>query len=138
MQNLNANAIIFMPGNSSALQDSLVQAFIMQLTGTTAVVDAANCGGPYLLIRDATSGTMQIQEFVGEQQIDSFASILGDTNYIAMKNFSAIYVDGNLEYNFLDMEEHYGAEVQIMILGQAGEIMSQLYYDPVWNDMEQK
>lgn len=136
INNLNANAIIFMPGNSSALQDVIVQDLVMQLAGTKAVLDAANCGGPYLLIRDATSGTMQMQEFVGEQQIDSFESILGDTNYIGLKNFGAIYVDGNLEYNYLDMEEHYDSEAQITILGQGGEVMSQLYYDPVWNDTE--
>lgn len=137
IQNLNANTIIFMPGNSSALQDSTTQDLVMQLAGTTAVLEAAQCGGPYLLIRDASSGAMQKQEFVGEQQIESFMSILGDTHYIAMKDFSAVYANGNLEYNYLDMEEHYDSEVQITILGQAGEIMSRLYYDPVWDDMEQ-
>ena len=136
INNLNANAIVFMPGNSSALQDSMTQELVMQLAGTTAVLDAAAQGGPYLLIRDATSGVMQKQEFVGEQQIESFMSILGDTHYIAMKEFSAIYVDGNLEYNYLDMEDHYESEVQVTILGQAGEVMSRLYYDPVWNYME--
>ena len=136
IQNLNANSIIFMRGNSPALQDVMVQKFIMQLSGTTAILDAAASGGPYLLIRDATGGTMQIQEYIGEQQIESFPTILGDTHYIAMKPFSAIYVDGNMEYNYLDMEEHYDSSMQITILGQAGEIMSRLYYEPNWNDMK--
>lgn len=135
IHNLNANAVIFMRGNSQALQDSLVQEFLMQLAGSTAVLEAAKCGGPYLLIRDATSGVMQIQEFVGEQQSESFRSIFGDTYYIALKDFAAIYVDGNLEYNYLDMEKHYTSEVQISIMGQEGEIMSRLFYDPNWNYM---
>lgn len=137
IHNLNANAIIFMRGNSPVLQDKIVQRLIMQLAGSTAVVDAAKVGGPYLLIRDATSGTMQRQEFVGEQQVESFASILGDTQYIGLKDFGAIYVDNNLENNYLDMEEHYEREIQITILGHSGEVMSRLYYDPVWNDMKQ-
>ena len=130
--NLNANSIIFMRGNSAALQDKLVQEFIMQLSGSTNILEAANIGGPYLLIRDATSGTMQIQEYVGEQQIESFQTILGDTYYIAIKPFSAIYVDGNMDYNYLNMEEYYESAVQITVLGQEGEIMNQFFYDSSW------
>ena len=134
--NLNANAIVFMKGNSQALHDPLIQEFVMQLSGSPNILEAAKCNGPYLLIREATSGEMQIQEFVGEQQVESFESVFGDTHYIGMKDFSAIYVDGSMEYNYLDMEEHYTSEVQISILGQEGEIMSQLFYDPNWNYME--
>ena len=134
--NLNANAIVFMRGNSAALQDTMVQEFIMQLAGTTSILDAAACNGPYLMIRDATCGTMQIQEFVGEQQIESVQTILGDTNYIAMKPFSAIYVDGNLEYNYLDMEDYYESSVQITILGQSGEVMGRFFYNTDWSEVD--
>lgn len=136
--NLNSNGIIFMPGNSSALQDDIVQKLIMQLAGSDMVLKAAEQGGPYLMIRDGSNGIMQVQEFVGEQQIDSFESILGDTCYIGLKNFGAVYVDGNFENNYLNMEEYYETQVQIVILGQSGEIMSKLYYDPVWNDMKRE
>lgn len=138
INDLNANAIIFMRGTSSVLQDKTVQQLISRMTGTTAVVDAANVGGPYLLIRDGSSGIMQVQEFVGEHQVDSFSSILGDTCYIGMKNFGAVYVDGNFENNYLNMDEYYETQVQIIILGQDGEVMSKLYYDPVWNDMKRE
>lgn len=138
IHNLDSNGIVYMPGYSSALQDDTVQKLIMQLAGTEAVLSAAEQNGPYLMIRDSSSGTMQVQEFVGEQQIDSFASILGDTCYIGLKNFGAIYVDSNFENNYLNMEEHYETQVQIVILGQDGEVMSKLYYDPVWNDMKRE
>ena len=134
--NLNSSGIIFMPGNSSALQDDTVQKLIMQLAGSDTVLRAAEQGGPYLMIRDGSKGEMQIQEFAGEQQVESFMSILGDTYYIGLKNFGAIYVDGDLENNYLNMEEHYETEVQIVILGQDGEVLSKLYYDPIWNDMK--
>lgn len=136
--NLNSNSIVFLPGNSSALQDDTVQKLIMQLAGGDAVLQAAEQGGPYLMICDGSSGIMQVQEFIGEQQIDSFMSVLGDTCYIGLKNFGAIYVDGDLENNYLNMEEHYKTEVQIIILGQGGEVLSKLYYDPVWNDMKRE
>ena len=136
--NLDSNGIIFMPGNSSALQDNTVQKLIMQLAGSNAVLTAAEQGGPYLMIRGGSSGTMQVREFVGEQQVESFESILGDTHYIGLKNFGAIYVNGDLENNYLNMEELYETEVQIIILGQDGEVMSKLYYDPVWNDMKRE
>lgn len=138
IQNMNASSIIFLPGNSSSLQDDIIQKLIMRLAGSDGVLTAAERGGPYLLIRDGSSGVMQIQEFVGEQQIDSFESILGDTCYIGLKNFGAVYVDNNFENNYLNMEEHYEAEAQVIILGQDGDVMSKLYYDPVWNDMKQE
>lgn len=138
LYNLDSSCIIFMPGGSAAIQDDTVQKLVMQLSGSDEVAGGAEQGGPYLMIRDGSSGTMQVQEFVGEQQVESFESILGDTCYIGLKNFGAIYVDGNLEDNYLNMEEHYETEVQIIILGQDGEVISKLYYDPVWNDMKRE
>lgn len=138
IHDLEANSIVFLPGNSSALQDDIMQKLIMRLAGSVSVLTAAEQGGPYLMIRDGSSGIMQVQEFVGEQQVESFESILGDTHYIGLKNFGAIYVNGDLENNYLNMEEHYETEVQIIILGQDGEVMSKLYYDPVWNDMKRE
>lgn len=63
---------------------------------------------------------------------------MGDTCYIGLKNFGAVYVDGNFEDNYLNMEEYYETQVQVVILGQDGEVMSKLYYDPVWNDMKKE
>ena len=136
IHNLKANSIIFLPGNSSSLQDNIIQKLIMRLAGSDLVLTAAEQGGPYLMIRDGSDGTMQVQEFVGEQQMDSFMSILGDTCYIGLKNYGAIYVDNDFENNYLNMEEHYETQVQIIILGQDGEVMSKLYYNPVWNNMK--
>lgn len=138
LHDLEANSIIFIPGNSASLQDDIIQKLIMRLSGSDFVLTAAEQGGPYLMIRDGSSGTMQIQEFVGEQQIDSFSSILGDTCYIGLKNFGAIYENGDFENNYLNMEEYYETQIQIIVLGQDGEVLSKLYYDPVWNDMKRE
>lgn len=138
MSALDANSIIFLPGNSSALQDDIIQKLIMQLAGSSSVLEAAKQGGPYLLIRDGSNGKMQVQEYVGEQQVESFNSILGDTEYVGLKNFGAIYVNGDYENNYLNMEKYYETEAQIIILGQDGEVMSKLYYDPIWNDMKRE
>lgn len=136
IQNLDVSTIVFMRGNSKALTDNMVQELVKQLTGTTGIMEAAECGGPYMLMKDSNNGSRKIQEFVGEQQIESFESILGDTEYIGIKEFGAIYVDGNLEHNYLNMEEHYNSDIQILILDREGEIIINLCYDLYWDDMQ--
>lgn len=136
IRNLDVSTIIFMRGNSKALTDNMVQELVMQLTGTTEITEAAKSGGPYMLMKDSNNESRRIQEFVGEQQIESFDSILGDTEYIGIKEFGAIYVDGNLEHNYLNMEEHYNSDVQILILDRKGEIKINLCYDLYWDDMQ--
>lgn len=139
IQNVNASAVIFMKGGSQAIQDPIVRRLIKQLTGTSVVDEAASLTGPYLLIRDA-SGTSDTAvcnyEFGGASQPDPFATILGNTTYIGTSDFGAIYVNEDYENNFLNMEEHYDDDVQILILGQEGEVLGHLFYDPVWNDFD--
>lgn len=101
--------------------------------------EAASLTGPYLLIRDASGASDTAvcnYEFGGAAKPDSFATILGDTTYIGTVDFGAIYVNEDYETNFLNMEEHYGDDVQILILGQEGEVLGHLFYNPVWNDFE--
>lgn len=138
IQNTSANVVIFMPGGSQALQDILVRRYIKQLTGTTVVDEAATVTGPYLYIRDTTdvinSGVKNI-EFAGEVQPDVFSSILGDVTYLGLNNFGAVYVDGDLENNYLDMEKYYLTEMQILILDENGGVIQHFVYDPAWDDM---
>lgn len=134
IQSLKANAIVFMRGDSQALQDAMVQELVMQLAESQGILEAAEAGGPYLMIRDTSGEEAKIQEFIAEQQIESFESILGDTEYIGVKAFGAIYVDGNLEHNYLNMEEHYNSEVQILILENDGNVLEHLIYDPNWEN----
>ncbi len=136
IQNLNAGAVIFMPGGSPAIHDPMVRRLINQLTGgSTAIDEAVEANGPYLLIRGSSkeaNGGSQNREFAGEMQPEPFSTVLGETNYIGLSNYGAVYINGNQEENYLDMEEHYGADVQILILGAQGEVMAKLYYDSVW------
>ena len=68
----------------------------------------------------------------------------GHANNSGMKKLTSyvgeylLEVEGDLENNYLSMEEYYEREVQIVILDQDGEVMSKLYYDPVWNDMKRE
>ena len=84
------------------------------------------------------NGQIQNREFSGAIQPDTFPTALGDTTYIGLSNYAAIYADGDQENNYLNMEEHYYADVQIIILGAEGEVMAKLYYDPVWNEMKRE
>lgn len=135
IQNINASVIIFMRGDSKAIHDSLVRRFIKQLTGTEVIDNALAANGPYLLIRDATgqiSDTPVHYEFGGEAQPDDFETLLGMTTYIGLYDFGAVYVNEDYENNYLDMEEHYNDEMQIVILGQQGEVIGHLYYNADW------
>lgn len=124
-----------MRGASKALHDAMVRRFIKQLTGTEVIDDALSANGPYLLIRDAsgkTSTTAVQYEFAGEVQTENFETLLGITTYIGMNEFGAVYINEDYENNYLNMEEHYNDDVQILILGQNGEVISQLYYNADW------
>lgn len=139
IQNTSANAVIFMPGGSQALQDELVRKFIKQLSGTDVVDNAAAVTGPYLYIRDTTdimnSGIKHI-EFAGEIQPQPFDSLLGEVNYLGLNNFGAVYVNEDFENNYLDMEKHYLTEIQILLLDESGNVMQHFVYDPVWENMK--
>ncbi len=139
IRSINASALIFLRGDSKALHDSLTRRFIKQLTGSSVIDEALSANGPYLLVRDASGkngGGVVNYEFGGEAQPENFDTLLGETTYIGLSDFGAVYVDGNYENNFLDMEEHYNAEAQILILGQQGEVIGSLYYDTDWKAEE--
>lgn len=135
IQNINASAVIFMRGDSKAIHDSTVRRFVKQLTGTEIIDEAMEANGPYLLIHDASgqvSSTPVNYEFGKEVQPDNFETLLGTTTYIGLHNFGAVYVNEDFDNNYLDMEEHYNDEVQILILGQQGEVIGRLYYGAGW------
>ncbi|MCM1135977.1 MAG: hypothetical protein NC400_10430 [Clostridium sp.] len=141
IQNMNASAVIFMRGDSKAIHDSLARRFIKQLTGSAVIDDALAANGPYLLIRDASGRTGEAVvncEFGGENQTEGFETLLGTTSYIGLRDYGAIYVGEDYENNYLDMEEHCNDEVQILILGQQGEVISRLYYGSDWRLTENK
>ena len=135
IRNINASVVIYMRGDSKAIHDSMVRRFVKQLTGTAVIDEAVAANGPYLLIRDASgqAGPTPVSyEFGGEAQPDNFETLLGTTTYIGLRDFGAVYVNEDFDNNYLDMEEHYGDEVQILILGQQGEVIGRLYYVADW------
>lgn len=140
IQNTGVSTVIFMPGGSQALQDPLVRKYVKQLSLTEVVEEAAAKRGPYLYIRDTSdvqnSGIKQI-EFGGEIQPQPFDSLLGEVTYLGLSNFGAVYVNEDFEHNYLDMEEHYLTEIQILLLDRDGNVTRHFVYDPVWNHMKQ-
>lgn len=139
IQYLGASAIIYLRGDSKAIHDPVVRRFIRHLTGSEVIEEAFLENGPYLLIRD-TSGRMSdapvIYEFSGETQVEGVQTFLGSTTYIGVKDFAAVYVNEDYENNYLDMEAHYRDDVQILILGQQGEVISHLCFDSKWQAKE--
>lgn len=139
IQYLDASVVVFMRGDSKALHDSLVRRFIKQLTGSEVIDDAFLANGPYLLIRDTSgnsSDTPVNYEFCGETQVEDVETLIGSTTYIGFKDFAAVYKDADYDNNYLDMEEHYNDEVQILIFGSEGEVVSRLYFDSKWQAKE--
>lgn len=133
IQNMNTSCLIFLKGESKALYDATIRRFVRQLTGTTVIDEAYNQNGPYMLLLDATNlADRRIYEFAGEAKPDKFETILGTTTYIGLKEFAAVYVNEDFDNNYLNMEEHYGDEVQIVLLGKDGEVVSKLYYSAGW------
>ena len=139
IQYLGASAIIYLRGDSKAIHDPVVRRFIRHLTGSEVIEEAFLENGPYLLIRD-TSGRMSdapvIYEFSGETQVEGVQTFLGSTTYIGVKDFAAVYINEDYENNYLDMEAHYRDDVQILILGQQGEVISHLCFDSKWQAKE--
>ena len=126
---VNASAVIYLRADSKALHDTMVREKIFELTGSKLVEDAAVMNGPYILIRDRSMNGPEDTEFSGAYSIpDSFPTILGDTIYIGFTDFAALYNDGVLENNLLDMDEQYRSDAQILILGQDGEIIGRKYF----------
>ncbi|MBQ9611672.1 MAG: hypothetical protein IJV14_03650 [Lachnospiraceae bacterium] len=136
---LGATAVVYIPGGSPALYDPQVVRLLKQISGTDLPETAAEQGGPYLLLQDYSRDYGEGRkwfELAGPAVIEHFDSIFGDTMYIGQQNFGALYQEGDLENNILDMEEHYYDDVQILILGQGGEIMARLYYNVGWTNAE--
>lgn len=75
-------------------------------------------------------------KFAGEVQPEPFSTFLGEVTYFGLNNFGAVYVDEDFENNYLNMDQHYFSEAQILILNHEGEVLKHFVYDPTWNRMK--
>lgn len=127
----NANVVIFLKSDSKALHDRTVRKMISEIAQTETVNEAAEQNGPYLFISGgqtdfgAQSGNI---EFAGPMQIESVDSVLGNLMYIGIDGFGALYLNGDLDNNLLNMDEHYYDDAQILILDGNGEVISRMFY----------
>lgn len=127
LENTNDSFFIYVKDGSSAITNSDVGSLIKALSGTEVYNDALVSNGPYMLYKDGNSGL--VTEFAGEAESDTFLTSLGDTEYIGIAGFAAIYEDGNEENDLLDMADHYTSDVQILIVDKdRGEIKYRLFY----------
>ena len=101
---------------------------IEALSGTTAVEDASKAGGPYFLLCDRKNNKGPA-EWAGPSEPDPFDCLLGSVSYIGVPDFQAVYVNGDETRNLLDMEDHAGSDIQILILSNTdGSVLSHLCY----------
>ncbi len=120
--------IVYIKGNSSAYSNITLLQLIEELSGTTEVETAAAVGGPYLLLHGVADGA-DIMEISGDQQPAPFGSKLGSITYFGLHDFAAIYVNGDMDNNLLDMSEHYNDDVQILLINKdTGEVYSHLCF----------
>lgn len=120
--------IVYIKGNSSAYTNVAFLQLVEELSGTTEVETAAAVGGPYLLLHGVADGA-DILEISGDQQPAPFGSVLGNITYLGLHDFAAIYVNDDTQNNFLDMNEHYNDDVQILLINKdTGEVYSHLCF----------
>jgi hypothetical protein len=114
--------------SSSVFSDTSVLQQIEALSGTTSVEDASKAGGPYFLLYDRKNNKGPA-EWAGPSEPDPFDCLLGSVSYIGVPDFQAVYVNGDESHNLLDMEDHAGSDIQILILSNAdGSVLSHLCY----------
>lgn len=125
------NVCVYIRQDSPALRDPVAVALLQDLTGTNGILSAKNENGPYLLYRDRTvTGTGDIihYEFAGNVQTDPFLTMQGETSYIGLPDFAALYVNEDYENNYLDMDRHRLDDVQVILMTPTGEVVATKYF----------
>jgi hypothetical protein len=121
--------ILYVRGGSEVFDNEYIRRLVTRLSGTGAFEDAAEQGGPYMLLKGICPDE-DVRELPGPGQPEPFATRLGDMTLIETADFGAIYLNGNLDNNLLDMEEHYEDDVQLLLIDKEnGEITDHLYFD---------
>lgn len=136
----DVSSIVFVRFYSDAMKDAGVSHLIENLRSNSLTSVARGkaqltglIGGDesYLLVRDASS--MLMMESVGTTVLSMVRTGLGTLTYAPQDIYCALTSDAAPEENLLNMEEHYDADVQIIIYDDSGEILSHrcYYMNPV-------
>ncbi len=131
---LDANIVMYLRGGSDALYDGYIRRQIKKLSGTDAIEMAKEAGGPYVLVKEKDPETLKelLFERGGESSESGIPVIGGVGEYIGLKDFGAFYINGDYDSNLFDMDDRYHTDVQMLILGQDGEVLSSKYFDVDW------
>ncbi len=123
-------AVLFKSG-SSAFKDSTVLEMTDQLSQSKGVHEAKNQDGPYFLLKqhldDKSEAT--VYERIGLTDDDGIKTNKGEGEYLGLSNFAAFYIDGDLENNLFDMEEHSKSDVQVAVLDKKGDVICKKYFN---------
>lgn len=123
----NMNAVVFMGGDSKAIDDFFVREFIKQITGTDQIDEAKNLNQPYALFIDGKNGV--VVEKAGNTSVEENLPLVGNVTYIGAAHFGAIYPDSNFdEPSLLNMTEHYMDDAQVLIFDNDGNITHTKYF----------
>lgn len=132
----NLSCIIFLRFHSPATEDTALLHLIDYLRGPFMWASPSSDrplswllptdGCPYLYVHDHLYDTFR-EDYDGEA-MTGIKTALGNLTYAPQDIYCALTSDAAPEENLLNMEEHYDADVQIIIYDDSGEILSHRCY----------
>jgi len=108
-----SNYVVYIKTGSPAMQDKELLRILEDLSGSTQAENAAQSGGPYLLLTDIAQKHQE--EFLGEAEPGAFDTTGGSMEYIGLSDFAAVYMNGDEDHNLLDMDAGYNSDVQVLV-----------------------
>ena len=134
LEMMDKNFVMYLRGDSNALSDEYIRHQIAKISGTDRIEEAKDLGGPYILIKekDPSSGEAYLYEAASENQEENIPVIQGNAEYIGLKNYGALYYNGDYDNNLFDMDENYHMDVQLFIIGDDGETEADKYFEVGW------
>ena len=131
---MNANFVMYLRGDSKALSDGYFRNQIKKISGTERIEEAKDLSGPYILLRetDPNTGQAYLYERASDCQESDIPVIQGTAEYIGMKEFGALYYNGDYDSNLFDMNENYHKDLQLFILGADGAVLANKNFEVDW------
>ena len=124
--------IVFVRFSSEAYYDAGLRHLIGRLRALADLRDDLNvtweAGQSYLLIDDALLPQGAVEVCGTSRTLSGIRTSLGSMSYYPLDVYCLLSCDLEPEVNLLDMEEHYDADVQILIYDGKGEILSHTKY----------
>ncbi len=121
----DVSCVVYFNQGSQALKDDNIKRLVEGITGTDKIYQVNE---PYICIKDSASGN--IYEAGDGEMIENAATAMGNLTYQPVEAmFRFLYVDDNLNDNYLYDDEHLAYDIQIITYDKdTGEVLSHKYY----------